>query len=109
MSSCRGNFLVEFLGQDSTLRASHAAGGGGEGMNGVFFILTFCYCFWKQVVYNGGTENNGRKEKRWSLTDFDIGKPLGRGKFGNVYLAREREVCLFPCNACAHPSLIMPF
>ena len=28
---------------------------------------------------------------RWSLADFDIGKPLGKGKFGNVYLARERK------------------
>lgn len=27
---------------------------------------------------------------RWSLTSFDIGTPLGRGKFGNVYLAREK-------------------
>ena len=25
------------------------------------------------------------------LSDFDIGKPLGRGKFGNVYLAREKN------------------
>ena len=25
------------------------------------------------------------------LSDFDIGKPLGRGKFGNVYLAREKR------------------
>merc|ERR1712166_1433807 len=30
-------------------------------------------------------------EKRWQLSDFDIGKPLGRGKFGNVYLAREKK------------------
>lgn len=29
--------------------------------------------------------------KRWSLKDFEIGKPLGRGKFGNVYLAREKR------------------
>jgi aurora kinase, other len=29
--------------------------------------------------------------KTWELTDFDIGKPLGRGKFGNVYLAREKK------------------
>ncbi|KAL7166393.1 hypothetical protein ACSBR2_037131 [Camellia fascicularis] len=29
--------------------------------------------------------------KRWTLNDFDIGKPLGRGKFGHVYLAREKE------------------
>ena len=29
--------------------------------------------------------------KPWSLADFDIGKPLGRGKFGNVYLGREKR------------------
>eukprot|EP00983_Pelagomonas_calceolata_P050139 1141825-Pelagomonas_calceolata.AAC.1 len=28
--------------------------------------------------------------RRWTLADFDIGKPLGKGKFGNVYLAREK-------------------
>ncbi|KAL8141262.1 hypothetical protein V2J09_007283 [Rumex salicifolius] len=27
--------------------------------------------------------------RNWSLDDFEIGKPLGRGKFGRVYLARE--------------------
>lgn len=26
--------------------------------------------------------------QRWKLEDFDIGRPLGKGKFGNVYLAR---------------------
>ncbi|KAG6472288.1 hypothetical protein ZIOFF_069748 [Zingiber officinale] len=30
-------------------------------------------------------------DKRWTLNDFDIGKPLGRGKFGHVYLAREKK------------------
>lgn len=29
--------------------------------------------------------------RRWSLENFDIGRPLGKGKFGNVYLARERQ------------------
>ncbi|KAJ1438357.1 kinase-like domain-containing protein [Ochromonadaceae sp. CCMP2298] len=29
--------------------------------------------------------------KQWTLKDFEIGKPLGRGKFGDVYLARERK------------------
>ena len=29
--------------------------------------------------------------QRWSLKDFEIGKPLGRGKFGSVYLAREKR------------------
>ena len=32
-----------------------------------------------------------RKGKQWSLDDFEIGKPLGRGKFGSVYLAREKK------------------
>uniref|UniRef100_A0A914NFA8 Aurora kinase n=1 Tax=Meloidogyne incognita TaxID=6306 RepID=A0A914NFA8_MELIC len=27
---------------------------------------------------------------RWQLSDFEIGRPLGKGKFGNVYLARDR-------------------
>lgn len=27
----------------------------------------------------------------WDLADFEIGRPLGRGKFGRVYLARERR------------------
>jgi aurora kinase A len=30
-------------------------------------------------------------EHVWSLNDFDIGKPLGKGKFGSVYLAREKK------------------
>lgn len=29
--------------------------------------------------------------RRWTLKDFDIGKSLGKGKFGNVYLAREKS------------------
>ncbi|XP_017474359.1 PREDICTED: serine/threonine-protein kinase Aurora-2 [Rhagoletis zephyria] len=32
-----------------------------------------------------------KEKKSWSLSNFDIGRPLGRGKFGNVYLAREKE------------------
>ncbi|XP_075752107.1 aurora kinase A-B isoform X1 [Rhipicephalus microplus] len=28
--------------------------------------------------------------KKWCLQDFEIGRPLGKGKFGNVYLAREK-------------------
>ena len=39
---------------------------------------------------HGGT-NNSQAKSRWTLRDFDIGKPLGRGKFGNVYLAREKK------------------
>jgi len=29
--------------------------------------------------------------RKWSLEAFDIGRPLGKGKFGNVYLAREKQ------------------
>jgi serine/threonine protein kinase len=27
----------------------------------------------------------------WKLGDFEVGRPLGRGKFGNVYLARTKK------------------
>ncbi len=33
----------------------------------------------------------GAEQRKWSLSDFDIGKPLGNGKFGKVYLAREKK------------------
>jgi serine/threonine protein kinase len=29
--------------------------------------------------------------RQWTIQDFEIGKPLGQGKFGNVYLAREKK------------------
>lgn len=29
--------------------------------------------------------------KVFTLSDFEIGRPLGKGKFGNVYLARESK------------------
>ena len=35
---------------------------------------------------------SGRPAQRnWSLDDFEIGRPLGTGKFGRVYLAREKR------------------
>nr|XP_043611278.1 serine/threonine-protein kinase Aurora-3-like [Erigeron canadensis] len=30
-------------------------------------------------------------KRNWSIDDFEIGKPLGKGKFGRVYLARESK------------------
>lgn len=32
-----------------------------------------------------------QKQRTWTLADFDIGRPLGKGRFGNVYLAREKK------------------
>ncbi|XP_033208339.1 aurora kinase B-like isoform X1 [Belonocnema kinseyi] len=31
------------------------------------------------------------KNFRWSMDDFQVGAPLGRGKFGRVFLAREKS------------------
>ncbi|XP_003463696.2 aurora kinase A [Cavia porcellus] len=36
-------------------------------------------------------KNEDSKRRQWTLEDFDIGRPLGKGKFGNVYLAREKQ------------------
>ncbi|XP_078275455.1 aurora kinase C-like [Rhinoraja longicauda] len=53
-----------------------------------------------EVPNNGKTAENKtvdcqntheKKKKQWCLDDFEIGRPLGKGKFGNVYLARERQ------------------
>jgi aurora kinase A len=30
-------------------------------------------------------------KEQWKLENFDIGRALGKGKFGNVYLAREKK------------------
>jgi aurora kinase, other len=34
--------------------------------------------------------SKAQRGKQWTLNDFEVGKPLGRGKFGTVYLAREK-------------------
>jgi serine/threonine protein kinase len=39
----------------------------------------------------GSEMPKGGPGNRWTLQDFDIGRPLGKGKFGNVYLAREKR------------------
>ncbi|NXU55025.1 AURKA kinase, partial [Turnix velox] len=36
-------------------------------------------------------KNEETKKRQWCLDDFEIGRPLGKGKFGNVYLAREKK------------------
>lgn len=41
----------------------------------------------KEVV----VKDTKSKIKTWTLSDFEIGRALGKGKFGNVYLAREKS------------------
>ena len=43
------------------------------------------------LVPEDAAPNNELKERTWRLEDFDIGRALGRGKFGNVYLAKDKE------------------
>ncbi|XP_071461018.1 aurora kinase C-like [Marmota flaviventris] len=39
----------------------------------------------------GQTQPGTPAVKRFTIDDFEIGRPLGKGKFGNVYLARLKE------------------
>lgn len=39
-------------------------------------------------------EREDNRKREWSLQDFEIGRPLGKGKFGRVYLVREVKVSL---------------
>ncbi|XP_060086745.1 aurora kinase A isoform X2 [Heteronotia binoei] len=45
----------------------------------------------KHETTGASKTKNEEKKKQWSLDDFEIGRPLGKGKFGNVYLAREKQ------------------
>ncbi len=42
-----------------------------------------------QIIKEKSNEYFNFDPKDWSIKDFEIGKPLGKGKFGHVYLARE--------------------
>ncbi|KAB7495056.1 Aurora kinase [Armadillidium nasatum] len=37
------------------------------------------------------TVEDSDENEKWALEKFEIGRPLGKGKFGNVYLAREKK------------------
>lgn len=39
----------------------------------------------------GGGPIHAETPRAWTIDDFDIGKPLGKGQFGSVYLAREKK------------------
>ena len=64
---------------------------------------TPCVCCLLQAVVQR-TSGDKAPARRWQLSDFDIGKPLGRGKFGNVYLARERKSKFIVALKVQHPA-----
>ena len=37
------------------------------------------------------TDDKNKQKQRWHWRDFNIGRMLGSGTFGNVYLAEEKE------------------
>ena len=45
----------------------------------------------RATVQTSATHHIPTIPERWHLGMFEIGKPLGKGKFGRVYLARERS------------------
>lgn len=45
----------------------------------------------KKVEEKPENKNLNSGPKKWCLTDFEVGRALGKGKFGNVYLAREKQ------------------
>lgn len=54
-------------------------------------------------AFNYDKENSQRKT--FAIDDFEIGKKLGRGRFGNVYVAREKRHG-YICALKARPRLI---
>ena len=36
-------------------------------------------------------DKDDSEERDWKVSDFEIGKPLGEGRFGHVYLARTKK------------------
>ena len=45
----------------------------------------------ENTISDSSSISNSNETKRWTLKDFEIGRALGKGKFGHVYLARERK------------------
>lgn len=44
--------------------------------------------------------------RSWCIADFDIGRPLGKGKFGHVYLTREKKSKFIVALKVLHKEMI---
>lgn len=40
---------------------------------------------------SAGENKENANAKPWKIDDFQLGKGLGKGRFGNVYLAKEKK------------------
>lgn len=55
--------------------------------------ISFAFTVWLLILFNNQIIILilfSHRRNKWKLDDFDIGRALGKGKFGNVYLAREK-------------------
>ncbi|KAI9341536.1 Serine/threonine-protein kinase 6 [Zopfochytrium polystomum] len=69
-----------------------AAGRGGEAAEGaVAAIGPSSLSSSSSSTVPPGDAGGSDVAKTWTLRDFDVGRPLGRGKFGRVYLGREKK------------------
>ena len=54
------------------------------------------------------TKVNKKVKKKWELSDFEIGKAIGKGKFGTVYKARTKvEKKLVALKVCFKKQLLL--
>lgn len=69
----------------------NGSGGGGSGSNDGIGSGTSRNSSTGSNSSAASVGTTARKGKHWTVSDFEIGCPLGRGKFGSVYLAREKR------------------
>ena len=73
------------------LKRTLASGGAGGTQHRVAFDTSASASTTTEGTPLDTKAERARAGRQWSLNDFEIGKPLGRGKFGSVYLAREKR------------------
>ena len=47
----------------------------------------------KENIPTGNTAGKSVPQEEWSLKKFDIGKPLGKGKFGSGEILKIEKFC----------------